>query len=214
MFTRNFVATFAAVALSTTAASAAVTLAFTPGTDPYSGPTPTYDFESAAPFTGGLVTTGSLSSVRAQPFGSTGNYATVGPADGSPGFLNLASFSSISAVSFIWGSVDTYNTLRILDRVGGTIMSYTGTAVSILANGNTTDPFTNPLVTFSFTGMDTTNIGGFEFSSTSNAFEFDNVSVVGTSAVPEPATWAMMLFGFGLVGSVLRRRSALVSSIA
>jgi PEP-CTERM motif len=28
------------------------------------------------------------------------------------------------------------------------------------------------------------------------------------SAVPEPATWAMMLFGFGLVGNAMRRRSA------
>ncbi len=28
------------------------------------------------------------------------------------------------------------------------------------------------------------------------------------NAVPEPATWAMMLFGFGLVGSILRRRTA------
>ena len=26
------------------------------------------------------------------------------------------------------------------------------------------------------------------------------------SAVPEPATWAMMLFGFGLVGFLMRRR--------
>jgi hypothetical protein len=29
----------------------------------------------------------------------------------------------------------------------------------------------------------------------------------GTSAVPEPGTWAMMLLGFGAVGSSLRRRS-------
>jgi hypothetical protein len=33
-----------------------------------------------------------------------------------------------------------------------------------------------------------------------------NVSVA--NAVPEPATWAMMLFGFGLVGGTMRRRSA------
>ncbi len=31
----------------------------------------------------------------------------------------------------------------------------------------------------------------------------DNVSV---SAAPEPATWAMMILGFGLIGSALRRR--------
>jgi hypothetical protein len=28
----------------------------------------------------------------------------------------------------------------------------------------------------------------------------------GLSAVPEPATWAMMILGFGLVGGVMRRR--------
>jgi PEP-CTERM motif len=29
-----------------------------------------------------------------------------------------------------------------------------------------------------------------------------------TAAVPEPATWVMMIGGFGLVGSILRRRSS------
>jgi PEP-CTERM motif len=30
----------------------------------------------------------------------------------------------------------------------------------------------------------------------------------GNGAVPEPATWAMMILGFGMVGSRLRRRFA------
>lgn len=34
---------------------------------------------------------------------------------------------------------------------------------------------------------------------------FDNVSL-NTAAVPEPATWALMILGFGLVGASLRRR--------
>ena len=33
---------------------------------------------------------------------------------------------------------------------------------------------------------------------------FDNLSVTG--GVPEPAVWAMMLAGFGLMGAALRRR--------
>ena len=33
----------------------------------------------------------------------------------------------------------------------------------------------------------------------------------GGGAVPEPATWAMMITGFGLAGSVLRRRKALAA---
>ncbi len=35
---------------------------------------------------------------------------------------------------------------------------------------------------------------------------------IGDVAVPEPASWAMMLVGFGLVGLAARRRSALVTA--
>ncbi|MGL4541450.1 MAG: PEPxxWA-CTERM sorting domain-containing protein, partial [Polymorphobacter sp.] len=34
------------------------------------------------------------------------------------------------------------------------------------------------------------------------AWDLDNVSV---TAVPEPASWALLIGGFGLVGSALRR---------
>ena len=37
-----------------------------------------------------------------------------------------------------------------------------------------------------------------------------NITNPGTGAVPEPATWAMMIMGFGLVGASLRRRSTSV----
>jgi hypothetical protein len=42
-------------------------------------------------------------------------------------------------------------------------------------------------------------------TTTQAAFEVDNLSVA--NGVPEPATWAMMLIGFGLVGLQLRRRT-------
>ena len=40
-------------------------------------------------------------------------------------------------------------------------------------------------------------------------FEFDNVTLAG--AVPEPAGWALMLGGFGLIGGAMRRRAAAVA---
>ena len=38
--------------------------------------------------------------------------------------------------------------------------------------------------------------------------KFDNLLVTGNvpSAVPEPATWAMMIMGFGLAGTAIRKR--------
>jgi hypothetical protein len=37
----------------------------------------------------------------------------------------------------------------------------------------------------------------------------DNVFLDITTAVPEPATWAMMILGFGLVGGAMRRPKTL-----
>jgi hypothetical protein len=39
------------------------------------------------------------------------------------------------------------------------------------------------------------------------AVQFDNIVVNAAAAVPEPATWAMMIAGFGLVGGAMRRSS-------
>ena len=187
-----------------TAASAAVTLStVTPGTDPYSGPAPTYDFETPAPVSGGLVTDDSVNSVRAQPFGSTGNYWTVGPSDGSPGILNLSSIGDIFNVSFLWGSVDGYNLIEFLDGDGNPLASFTGSDIFNPANGSQTDPNLNPVVRFDITGNDVTALTSLRLSSTGNAFETDNFTI---NAVPEPATWALMLLGFGAIGFGMRRR--------
>ena len=33
-----------------------------------------------------------------------------------------------------------------------------------------------------------------------------NISIISTAAVPEPATWGMMILGFGMMGAAMRRR--------
>ena len=91
------------------------------------------------------------------------------------------------------------------------------------ASSLTISGFFNGLLTGSFT---VANLGGYQTVSPSGflnvdrivfdgvggggGFELDNISLAAASAVPEPATWAMMLLGFGLIGSSLRtrRRSA------
>ena len=66
-------------------------------------------------------------------------------------------------------------------------------------------------VSFNFTAVSASTLLSFAadpISSTSGGLQafglaLDNVSVV---AAPEPTTWALMILGFGIVGSALRRR--------
>jgi hypothetical protein len=109
----------------------------------------------------------------------------------------------------LWGSVDTYNTLELLNRTGGVLASFVGSNVTALANGNQTSPFTNPIVTLGISGADQTNIGGLRFRSSGNAFEFDNIAI---SSVPEPTTWAMLMLGLGIAGMSLRARNRRVTT--
>lgn len=53
--------------------------------------------------------------------------------------------------------------------------------------------------------------GAFEFNDLSFSFTNTKGAVVPPAAVPEPATWAMMLGGFLLAGTAMRRRKVAVS---
>ena len=44
------------------------------------------------------------------------------------------------------------------------------------------------------------------FTTTPRAIWGTYIGVIGTGAVPEPATWAQMLLGFGLIGGAIRRK--------
>jgi hypothetical protein len=54
--------------------------------------------------------------------------------------------------------------------------------------------------------LSVTNVAGVGDLSISNVIQ------VGSGAVPEPATWAMMIMGFGAAGSLLRRRRQALSA--
>ena len=206
----------AALAMSS-AAGAAITIgSVVDGVNPYAGPAPTYTFDvgSRPTAVGGAFVSGTLGIQHAQPygtdagtgaFGGAGGYYSVGPGDGSPGTLNLTPFGDITSLSFVWGSVDAYNTLQFCQDAAcaNVLASFTGNQIVNPADGDRTDPHTNPLVTFLLTGSDVTNFNYLRLNSTQNAFEIDNLRI---NPVPEPATWAMMLVGFAGIGMSLRRR--------
>jgi Domain of unknown function (DUF4082)/PEP-CTERM motif len=68
------------------------------------------------------------------------------------------------------------------------------------------DRFSNFNNAFSFADTSNNNVGG--------AWLGGNFTLTGTGAVPEPASWALMLTGFGLVGGAMRRRVTKVSYAA
>ena len=70
-----------------------------------------------------------------------------------------------------------------------------------LSGGNTSQDWNwGARVNFDFAGA---KVNQIILSSSQNSFEADNFAVAG---VPEPATWAMMIMGFGAVGAMVRRR--------
>jgi hypothetical protein len=194
-------------------ANAAITVSATAGCADYTtcGPLPiTYDFDASTPIvldTASIVGPGSTPGDFAQPLGSTGKYFSVGPS--TVVHNNVTIGNDISSFSFIWGSLDAYNILTVA-TMGG-FQSYTGADIAALipgfADGDQTSPTSNPIVTIFLTG-DNQQAVSFNMDSDTNAFEIDNI-VVNSAATPtpEPATWAMMLLGFGGIGMAMRRKS-------
>ncbi len=192
-----------ALALTSTGALAAPIITFNQGSGAQiAGTTVFEDFEGIA--TGASIGTNAFaydtsSSNGAIPaFGSTGNYGSVL----SGGSYSVA-FSPSDVFSFVLGSLDTYNSLT-LQFADTSSLTYDGAEIVgglPPANGDQGASYTNGVVSYDTKGG--SKIVGAQFASSENSFEFDNLAI---SAVPEPATWGMMLLGFGAVGSVVRRR--------
>lgn len=212
---KRFVIIAAALAFApVTASHAAVTFSASAATNPYAGPTPTYDFDlgDVVPIAGGTRYDGNNIGVASIPFGTDGSYYAVGPIAGSPAVLSLAAFSMLGGVSFSWGSVDTPNLLEVLDRSGvpNVLATITGTQIQGLVGTAGTHFPKGALVSLHFSGATVTQVGGLRFSSRNNAFEFDNIAV---APIPESSVWAMMLLGFGAMGFALRRRKKPVARV-
>ena len=195
------------IALAVTgSAQAMTTVSSTNGPDsgPLAGQTVLYNFESGTPagLTGNFaIVQGSVVNQYAAPLGDTTHYLTV-PINGSSGSATLALSSPLTSLSLYWGSIDTYNTISFADAGGASLGSFTGAQVPPApADGSQGNMLNNRRVNFDFGGSSATSV---TFTSGNKAFEVDDIA--GTGAVPEPATWAMLITGMGMVGAAARRR--------
>lgn len=159
-----------------------------------------------------ITASGSTSGVRAAPAG-TGNgvYRSIGAGGQSVfDFSGWSNGNPLANLSFYWGSVDSYNFVDFLDAAGTRIGGISGNDLPS-ATGNQSIAATNRRVFFDF--LPSENVTAVRLRSTGAAFEFDSIGAtalesgsIASGAVPEPASWVMLIAGFGAIGLAMRRR--------
>lgn len=161
----------------------------------------------------GQAVQGSQVHMYAAPYLSNGNGALFGDPNDGPDTTTYLSTGTGSVslllpnlehyVGLLWGSVDKYNTLSFYNGAN-LVGSITGADVTANANGNqgaSGTYYANITSTESFDRIVAT--------SSSYAFEFDNVAF-NPVAVPEPSSIIIaFLGGLGVLGYQYKRRSGL-----
>ena len=173
----------------------------------------TFTFDSASTCSGAQtvtgnfaasnIVTGNVSGVSAAPAGDTSAYLNVGPSRGTPITFTVSGLSA-NYFGFFGGSLDTYNLVQFY--LNGTLVdSFTGTQINAVAfpgsqtTGNEAlaqyiDYFTSPGVFYN----------SVVISSTSDAFELDNLAIGRSTPLPEPGSVALL--GLGAIGLLAARR--------
>lgn len=190
--------------------ASSVLLDFTPY---YSGSNPGYESPGAITIGGTTITfdagaylaEGTSSGVAAAPYAEGGVDTNAYLAAEPNASITLTFSGQQSNFGLLWGSVDTYNTLKFYN--GSTIVeTVTSADLVVTANGYQGDGG-SAYVNILFTGGET--FDKVVATSSSPAFEFDYVSTV---PVPEPSMWFLMLSGFGAVGFAMRSRKLAVAA--
>jgi PEP-CTERM motif len=103
-------------------------------------------------------------------------------------------------------------------QVVGVLADGSGTVERTLIVGPADGPGGNPDFThetfdaaFANSVFSQVDITGRINSDRTGAFSLDNVTLSTGGGVPEPASWALMIAGFGLAGATLRRRRAILA---
>jgi hypothetical protein len=141
------------------------------------------------------VFTGSKSGISAAPYNDSTQYLTIG----SNSSITFTFANNQEYFGLLWGSVDTYNYLKFYDD-DALVGSFSGSNVASPANGAQ-----------GITGTYYVNFSGnydkVVASSTSNAFEFDNVAYKKAANVPDTtSTLGLLAVAFLGLATIARRQ--------
>jgi PEP-CTERM motif-containing protein len=163
----------------------------------------TIDFESTAPglqpgpLIIGDATFSSPGNIYVQDFNFDGNLqacAAFEPQCNAE--LDVAFSSAISGLTFLAAGDNAASTLTVF--------------LNLLGGGTDTVLFTLDGASGTYDTIDLSaysNILSFTLNTDDPyGLSYDNFTYDAAGAVPEPATWAMMIFGFGAIGFGMRRR--------
>lgn len=126
-------------------------------------------------------------------------FLAVGKTAGTPSTITFA--KALDYLSFLWGSPDTYNLLTLTTNLGNTF-TYTPQGLNFAVTDGSQS--FSQYVQFQTAGGEFITSAKFDVTPLNDAFEVANFGI-GT-AVPEPATWGLMILGIGFAGSVMRWR--------
>ncbi len=212
----------AAATAGVSTADAAVTVSSTPyDLVAPSGLGTVVDFDHALP--AGFTLTGSGYLIQSGD-NNLGAAPAAGPTDATDdhsaylsvygGWARLMGDTGFHSLSFFWGSMDSYNSLDLLDASGNVFTTFLSSDIPAGGNGDQLGSATNQRVAITSTDA----IYGVQLRSTAPAFEADNFFFAGrggneinSGAVPEPASWALMLMGFGAIGGAVRSQRRTLS---
>ncbi len=126
------------------------------------------------------------------------NFLASGPLAGQPATLSFV--APLTYLSFLWGSPDQYNALTVTTNVASYAFDVRNLNFAVTDGNQAFSQY----VQFAASAGETISSVSFTNIPAADAFEVANFTV---TAVPEPATWGMMLLGFGMVAGAVRYRS-------
>ena len=157
-------------------------------------------------------------------FGVIGNPAACTPACASDGTNAFYSFNTGSlTISATDGApisitaLDAAQTFTMSDRVlDFTVTGLTESATTVSQEFTTAAGGADSFQTFNITTPGFTDLVSFTIAGVGSypttEFAVDNLVVSGGAVVPEPATWAVLLAGFGGIGAAMRSRRKLAAA--